>query len=65
LFSFPQNTHTYTHAHTAQNKVNDGGGDDSSNGQEWRSDQEDELLRLISTPIFDAIARIDGGISED
>lgn len=32
--------------------------DDSSN-EWWRSDQEDELIRLISTPIVDAISKID------
>lgn len=32
---------------------------DESSNEMWRSDQEEELMRLISTPIVDAVAKID------
>lgn len=38
-------------------------GDDSSNDW-WRSDHEEELVRLISTPIVDAITKIDDNREE-
>lgn len=39
-------------------------GDDSSNDC-WRSDHEEELIRLISTPIVEAIAIIDENNREE
>lgn len=39
-------------------------GDDSSNDW-WRSDHEEELIRLISTPIVDAIMMIDENNREE
>lgn len=39
-------------------------GDDSSNDW-WRSDHEEELIRLISTPIVDAITKIDDNNREE
>ena len=47
---------------TKHNKKVDG--DDSSNDW-WRSDHEEELVRLISTPIVDAITKIDENYREE
>jgi hypothetical protein len=32
---------------------------DESSNEWWRSDQEEELVRLISTPIVEAVTKID------